>query len=61
LQRDARCLRIVHGKGLRSGASGPVLRQLVNGVLRRTAQVLAFTSARQVDGGTGALYVLLAG
>jgi DNA-nicking Smr family endonuclease len=61
LQRDARCLRIVHGKGLRSGTRGPVLRQLVNSTLRRTAQVLAFTSARQVDGGTGALYVLLAG
>ncbi len=60
-QRDARCLRIVHGKGLRSGATGPVLRALVNSVLRRTAPVLAFTSARQVDGGTGAVYVLLEG
>jgi DNA-nicking Smr family endonuclease len=59
LQRNARCLRIVHGKGLRSGPKGPVLRQLVNSALRRTAQVVAFASARQVDGGTGALYVLL--
>ena len=59
LQRNARCLRIVHGKGLRSGPHGPVLRQLVNSALRRTAQVLAFASARPVDGGTGALYVLL--
>lgn len=59
LQRGARCVRIVHGKGLRSGAAGPVLRALVNGVLRRTRQVLAFASARQGDGGTGALYVLL--
>ena len=60
-QRDARCLRIVHGKGLRSGPNGPVLRALVNSVLRRTASVLAFASARQVDGGTGAVYVLLEG
>ena len=60
LQRNVRCLRIVHGKGLRSGAKGPVLRQLVNSALRRTAPVLAFASARQVDGGTGAVYVLLA-
>lgn len=60
LRRNARCLRIVHGKGLRSGPGGPVLRQLVNSALRRTAQVLAFASARPVDGGTGALYVLLA-
>jgi DNA-nicking Smr family endonuclease len=61
LQRNVRCLRIVHGKGLRSGTRGPVLRQLVNDMLRRTAQVLAFASARQIDGGTGALYVLLDG
>jgi DNA-nicking Smr family endonuclease len=61
LQRNARCLRIVHGKGLRSGPKGAVLRQLVNSTLRRTAPVLAFASARQVDGGTGAVYVLLAG
>jgi DNA-nicking Smr family endonuclease len=61
LQRNVRCLRIVHGKGLRSGPKGPVLRQLVNNALRRTAQVLAFVSARQVDGGTGAVYVLLGG
>ena len=60
LQRNVRCLRIVHGKGLRSGAKGPVLRQLVNRALRRSAAVLAFASARQVDGGTGAVYVLLA-
>ncbi|HEV2701092.1 MAG TPA: Smr/MutS family protein [Steroidobacteraceae bacterium] len=59
LAGNARCVRIVHGKGLRSGSKGPVLRQLVNGVLRRSAQVLAFASARQVDGGTGAVYVLL--
>jgi DNA-nicking Smr family endonuclease len=51
----------VHGKGLRSGAKGPVLRELVNRTLHRYAPVLAFTSARQVDGGTGAVYVLLAG
>jgi DNA-nicking Smr family endonuclease len=59
LQRHASCLRIVHGKGLRSGPRGPVLRQLVNTALRQTRQVLAFASARQVDGGTGAVYVLL--
>jgi DNA-nicking Smr family endonuclease len=59
LHGNARCVRIVHGKGLRSGAKGPVLRALVNGVLRRTQRVLAFASARQVDGGTGAVYVLL--
>ncbi len=59
LRRNVRSLRIVHGKGLRSGSRGAVLRQLVNSALRRTAPVLAFASARQIDGGTGALYVLL--
>ncbi len=54
-----RCVRIVHGKGLRSGHRGPVLKYKVAGWLRQRSEVLAFTSARVVDGGTGALYVLL--
>lgn len=59
LSRRLRCVRIVHGKGLRSGPRGPVLKSTVNGLLRRADPVLAFCSARQVDGGTGAIYVLL--
>ncbi|MDR2012302.1 MAG: Smr/MutS family protein [Rhodanobacter sp.] len=55
-----RCVRIVHGKGLRSKANGPVLKQLTDGLLRRRADVLAFTSARPAQGGTGAVIVLLA-
>jgi DNA-nicking Smr family endonuclease len=55
-----RCVRIIHGKGLRSGHRGPVLKVAVNSVLRRTGAVLAYVSARRVDGGTGAVYVLLA-
>jgi DNA-nicking Smr family endonuclease len=53
------CVRIIHGKGLRSGPRGPVLKSTVSVILQRTAGVLAFVSARAVDGGTGALYVLL--
>jgi DNA-nicking Smr family endonuclease len=53
------CIRIVHGKGLGSGHRGPVLKRSVNRWLRQWQSVLAFVSARQVDGGTGALYVLL--
>lgn len=60
LARHFRCVRIVHGKGLRSGHRGPVLKSAVSSVLRRVGPVLAYVSARQVDGGTGALYVLLA-
>jgi len=59
LEHHVRCVRVIHGKGLRSGNRGPVLKSAVSAVLRRTAAVLAFVSARQVDGGTGALYVLL--
>ena len=53
------CVRVVHGKGLGSGARGPVLKQKVNRWLRQWDAVLAFVSTRQVHGGTGAIYVLL--
>jgi DNA-nicking Smr family endonuclease len=53
------CVRIVHGKGLRSKAQGPVLKQMTDSLLRRRADVLAFTSARPAQGGTGAVIVLL--
>lgn len=55
------CVRVVHGKGLGSGDRGPVLKSAVNRWLRKWDSVLAFVSARQVDGGTGAIYVLLEG
>ena len=54
--RRLRCVRIVHGKGLRSGQRGPVIKQTVNALLRRVGAVIAFSSARQV---AGAVYVLL--
>ena len=53
------CVRVVHGKGLGSGERGPVLKNAVNRWLRNWDSVLAFVSTRQVDGGTGAIYVLL--
>lgn len=57
--RQLRALRIVHGKGLRSGHRGPVVKMMTLSLLRRFDAVLAFCSARHVDGGTGAVYVLL--
>lgn len=54
-----RCVRVVHGKGRGSGARGPVLKHGVNRWLRQWDEVLAFCSAREVHGGTGAVYVLL--
>jgi DNA-nicking Smr family endonuclease len=59
LARHARCVRIIHGKGLRSGHRGPVLKAFVSSALRQTPSVVAFVSARPADGGTGAVLVLL--
>lgn len=58
-QRQYRCVRIIHGKGLRSGQRGPVLKIRLAGWLQQCQEVLAYTSARPNDGGTGAVYVLL--
>lgn len=57
--RGCRCVRVIHGKGYRSGARGPVLKTAVNLWLRRHLDVIAFVSARAIDGGSGAVYVLL--
>jgi DNA-nicking Smr family endonuclease len=57
--RGCRCVRIIHGKGNRSGTRGPVLKTAVNLWLRRLPDVMAFVSARAMDGGAGAMYVLL--
>ncbi len=59
LARRLQCLRIVHGKGLRSGQRGPVIKNAVHSLLRRVDAVIAFTSAAMRDGGTGATLVLL--
>jgi DNA-nicking Smr family endonuclease len=55
----ARVVRVVHGKGLRSGNRGPVLKLIASNYLCRVDAVLAFASAREVDGGSGAILVLL--
>ena len=60
-QHGLRCVRIVHGKGLRSRAAGPVLKALTDRLLRRRDDVVAFASARPALGGTGAVVVLLKG
>jgi DNA-nicking Smr family endonuclease len=54
------CVKIIHGKGLRSRGDGPVLKRLVDRMLRRRADVIAYASARPAEGGTGAVIVLLA-
>jgi DNA-nicking Smr family endonuclease len=59
LARDLRCVRMIHGKGRRSGPAGPVLKTKLNRWLPQWDRVVAFASAPARDGGTGALYVLL--
>jgi DNA-nicking Smr family endonuclease len=59
IERRLRCVRVIHGKGLRSGSGGAVLKHGVNDWLSRIECVAAFASARPADGGTGAVYVLL--
>lgn len=54
-----RCVRIIHGKGHGSKHREPVLKVKLNVWLRQREDILAFCSARQADGGTGAVYVLL--
>ena len=61
LARDHRCLRIVHGKGLRSPGREPVLKELVRHWLAQRSEVLAYCQARAADGGAGAVTVLLRG
>lgn len=59
LKRKYRCVHIVHGKGYRSVENQPILKNNINLWLRQHQDVLAFCSASQKDGGTGAVFVLL--
>ena len=54
------CVRIIHGKGRREEGELPVLKNLVDRMLRQRADILAFYSAPPAQGGTGAVVVLLA-
>jgi len=55
-----RCIKIIHGRGLRS-PKGPVLKDALIKWLsgRHRKNIVCFVTARQCDGGLGALYVLL--
>jgi len=54
-----RCVRVVHGKGLSSPGKTPVLKGKVRNWLVQKNEVIAFVQARPIDGGAGALVVLL--
>ena len=59
LKRGLRCVRVVHGKGLRSPGKEPILKGKVQLWLARREEVLAFCEAPANQGGSGALLVLL--
>jgi DNA-nicking Smr family endonuclease len=60
LIKGHRCVKIIHGRGLRS-PKGPVLKDALIKWLsgRYRKSIIAFVTARQCDGGLGALYILL--
>ncbi|MHB1215713.1 MAG: Smr/MutS family protein [Thiobacillus sp.] len=59
LLEERRCVRIIHGKGHGSKNRLPVLKNKVRHWLMQREDVLAFCQARTVDGGAGAVIVLL--
>jgi len=61
VKRGVRCVRVIHGKGLGSKNREPVLKTKVKHWLTQREEVLAYCQARPVDGGSGALVVLLKG
>ncbi|OGA48965.1 MAG: hypothetical protein A3G24_24800 [Betaproteobacteria bacterium RIFCSPLOWO2_12_FULL_62_13] len=61
VRRGLRCVRIIHGKGLRSKNREPVLKHKVANWLMRRDEILAFCQARATEGGSGAVVVLLKG
>ncbi len=61
-QAGKRCVLLVHGRGIHSRDQLPVLKDALRTWLatnRFGRHVLAFATARPVDGGAGAIYVLL--
>ncbi len=62
IREQKRCILIIHGRGLHSKTPTPALREgllalLTRGPLRK--HILAFSTARPVDGGPGSMYILL--
>lgn len=54
-----KCVKVIHGKGLSSPEGRSVIKAKVDHWLRHDRRVLAYCSAPQSGGGTGAVTVLL--
>jgi DNA-nicking Smr family endonuclease len=59
--RGARCVRVIHGKGLTSPRKEPVLKGKVRRWLAHWDDVLAYSEAPRHAGGGGAVLILLKG
>jgi DNA-nicking Smr family endonuclease len=59
--RGARCVRVIHGKGLTSPRKEPVLKGKVRRWLAHWDDVLAYAEAPRHAGGGGAVLILLKG
>ncbi|HEY0666271.1 MAG TPA: Smr/MutS family protein [Gallionella sp.] len=59
IQRNYRCVLVIHGKGLNSPGGEAVLRKLTRHWLAQHPRVLAFCNAASNEGGSGAAVVLL--
>lgn len=58
-RQGIRCVRVVHGKGLGSPGKTPVLKDKAHRWLVQKTEVVAFVQAPPMQGGGGALIVLL--
>lgn len=52
-----KCVIIIHGKG--SAKNPPLLKSMINHWLQQIPDILAFSSAQEQHGGSGAVYVLI--
>jgi DNA-nicking Smr family endonuclease len=59
MQRELRCVLVIHGKGLNSRGGEAVLRKLTRHWLTQHPRVLGFCDALPREGGSGAVLVLL--
>ena len=59
LSKKHKVVLVIHGRGLHSQTSYPILKSKVNQWLRQLPGVLAFCSAPEALGGTGAVLVML--
>jgi DNA-nicking Smr family endonuclease len=56
---ELRCISVIHGKGHRTAAQHPILKNLINHWLHDFEEVLGFCSCPPHMGGSGAVLVLL--